>query len=335
MIVTYLRSSSYNTYDFCCHQYFIEYVLGIDSLSNKKAEKGTIVHKTLEVLAHEKLACQNKHKTYTDDIIGTHKINALPIKEIHERSYKYYVKNSPYSWNNKDSEDCLEWTHKALSLNGGMFDPRKRNILVPEVHFDFEIQKKWAKFNFKTLDGPVEGCLSMKGTIDLVTKIDKDTIEVIDWKTGQRKNWADITKPGAKGEKKTYEELCNDPQLRIYHYALSHLFPEYPNIIITINYINDGGPYTISFNKDDMYITETMMRQRYEAIRQDTLPQQSKGWWCNKFCHYGKNNFTGSNKTICEDVHNELLQIGMPRTVQQHTMNHDPKPWDKYNAPGE
>ena len=70
MIITYLRSSSYTTYDFCAHQYFLEYVLGIDSLSNKKAEKGTIVHKTLEVLAHETLARQQKQKTYVDDVVG-------------------------------------------------------------------------------------------------------------------------------------------------------------------------------------------------------------------------------------------------------------------------
>ena len=30
----------------------------------------------------------------------------------------------------------------------------------------------------------------IKGTIDLVTKIDDNVIEVVDWKTGQRKNWA-------------------------------------------------------------------------------------------------------------------------------------------------
>ncbi len=168
MIITYLRSSSYNTYDFCPHQYFLEYVLGMESKSNKKAEKGTIVHKTLEVLAHETLARQQRKKTYTDDIIGKHKLDALDITEIHERSYEYYVSNSPHSWTAKDSKDCLDWTHKAVTLNDGMFDPRKRNILVPEVHFDFEIKKKWAEFKFKTLDGIVEGYLAMKGTIDLV-----------------------------------------------------------------------------------------------------------------------------------------------------------------------
>ena len=48
MIVTYIRSSSYNNYDYCQMQYFITYVLGHQSISGKKAQLGTIVHKAME-----------------------------------------------------------------------------------------------------------------------------------------------------------------------------------------------------------------------------------------------------------------------------------------------
>ncbi len=327
MIITYIRSSSFNTWKFCNHQYFLEYVLGIDTISGKKAEKGTIVHKTLEVLAHEKLARQNGKKRYTDDVIGTHRLGALKIPAIHDLSYNHYVNKSPHKWTPRDHKDCLDWTHKAVALHGGMFDPRKRNILYPEVHFDFEIEQEWAAYKYTTLNGVFEGRLSMKGTIDLVTKINKNTIEVVDWKTGMRKDWT-------TGEPKTYEYLCNDPQLRIYHYALAHEFPQWDNIIITIYFINDGGPFTVTFNKDDVAITEEMLRKRYETIKVNTMPYQRKGWWCSKFCHFGKNNFEGSNQTICEDVHKELVQIGMPKVVQNHTISMEPKPWDSYNAPG-
>ena len=51
MLVTYIRSSSYNNYSFCQMQYFLTYVLGHRSDSGKKAEMGTIVHKVMEVLA--------------------------------------------------------------------------------------------------------------------------------------------------------------------------------------------------------------------------------------------------------------------------------------------
>ena len=35
----------------------------------------------------------------------------------------------------------------------------------------------------------LKGQLAIKGTIDLVTKLNDDTIEVVDWKTGRRMDW--------------------------------------------------------------------------------------------------------------------------------------------------
>ena len=51
MLVTYIRSSSYNNYAYCEMQYFMTYVLGYQSKSGKKADMGTMVHKVMEVLA--------------------------------------------------------------------------------------------------------------------------------------------------------------------------------------------------------------------------------------------------------------------------------------------
>ena len=51
MLVTYVRSSSYNNYSYCQMQYFITYVLGHQSDSGKKADMGTMAHKVMEILA--------------------------------------------------------------------------------------------------------------------------------------------------------------------------------------------------------------------------------------------------------------------------------------------
>ena len=65
MIVTYIRSSSYNNYDFCQMQYFLTYVLGWGSDSGKKAEMGTMAHKVMEVLAGlKKFQQDNPRKKY-------------------------------------------------------------------------------------------------------------------------------------------------------------------------------------------------------------------------------------------------------------------------------
>ena len=57
-----------------------------------------------------------------------------------------------------------------------------------EPHFDIPIDEPWAKFTYEKDGKMVEGCRS--STIDLVTKLDDETIEVVDWKTGRRLDWA-------------------------------------------------------------------------------------------------------------------------------------------------
>ena len=49
--IVYFRSSSFNCHRFCPMQYYMEYTLGWRGSSNKKADKGTIVHKALEICA--------------------------------------------------------------------------------------------------------------------------------------------------------------------------------------------------------------------------------------------------------------------------------------------
>ncbi|MEX0596845.1 MAG: PD-(D/E)XK nuclease family protein, partial [Candidatus Paceibacterota bacterium] len=149
IIITYLRSSSYATHSMCEQQFFLEYVLGMRSPSNKKADKGTIVHKVLEILAHIKLADQNKEKNIIDDVIGKMSTTKYNLTTIIEKVYNYYSSQfTHHEWELKDYKDCHAWVHKALDSNNGMFDPRNRNILQPEQHFDIEIDREWAKFKY-------------------------------------------------------------------------------------------------------------------------------------------------------------------------------------------
>ena len=79
----------------------------------------------------------------------------------------------------------LVW--KALQYNDGQFDPRTRNVVASEPHFDLVIEEDWAKYDFELPDGEkISGNLAIKGTIDLVTETEDGIIEVIDWKTGRR-----------------------------------------------------------------------------------------------------------------------------------------------------
>ena len=102
--------------------------------------------------------------------------------------------------------------------------------------------------------------ISIKGTVDLITDAGNGVYESTDWKTGMRKDWA-------TGEIKDFWKLCTDPQLRIYHYALTHLYPEAKQIVPSIYFINDGGPFTMAYDQSDIDATKEMLRKRFEKIK--------------------------------------------------------------------
>lgn len=345
MIITYFRSSSYNAHSMCEQQYFIEYVLGWRGPSNKKADKGTIVHKILEILAVIKKAQQDSLTVAEDDIIGNIDINNYSLDTIINQIYDHYSSvNTHHEWFDKDRDDCYNWVYKTLKFNNGMFDPRQRDIVCPEQHFDFVIKEPWAKYSYNTPEGKLEGYLGLKGTIDLITKVDDNFYEIIDWKTGRRLNWA-------TGKEKTQECLEKDPQLRIYHYAASHLYPDIENIMISINFINDGGPFSICFNKSDLRDTETMLKDKFEIIKRTRQPRLHKTWMCSKLCHFGKTTFQDtiiptmieyrdgqvcskdSHMTKCEQIKHDIELKGIDNVVEEY--KHPNHSFGHYQAPGQ
>ena len=221
----------------------------------------------LEILAFIKYHQQQGNRSFTDDIVGEVYVEDYNLDGIIESVYTYYTSAfTHHKWTNVDFKDCSKWTYKAINYADGMFDPRNKNILYPEQQFDITIDKPWAKFKYDTKDGPLEGQLSIKGTIDLITKPNENTAEIIDWKTGRRLNWA-------TGEEKTQEKLEIDPQLMIYYYAVNKLYPEIDHCIVTIYFINDGGPFSMTFSKKDLYKTEELLKKKFKHIKNTVKPE--------------------------------------------------------------
>lgn len=321
--VTYIRSSSYNNYDFCQQQYFINYVLGYPSGSSKKAEMGTIVHKVMECLARSKKAVQDNKKSYKDDSLGRIRItkdkmlSSKYVDSLIDKSYEHYVSESVHKYAPRDYKDCVKWSHAALEFNQGQFDPRNRNVVAPEPHFDIEIKEPWAKYDYTMPDGSeASGHLAIKGTIDLVTEVSDGVMEAVDWKTGRRIDWA-------TGQEKDYDKLSKDPQLLLYHYALSHLFPNYEQTIMTIFYIRDGGPFSLCFDESDNKLFLDMLKNRFEEIKNNQSPEllseDHKHWKCTKLCHYYKNNWQGTNQRMCSHVKDKINKDGINQTVDECT----------------
>jgi hypothetical protein len=303
------------------------YNLGFQQDSGKRAELGTIVHKTLEVLAGLKKAAQEstsrqKYIEVNDDAIDKYRIDKKYllsdeiVEDILEKSFESYTSKSKHEWAKSDLKECNKLVWTTLKFNNGQFDPRLRDIIDPEPHFDIVIDEDWAKFTYEIDGKMVEGRLAIKGTIDLVTKVSDDTIEVIDWKTGRRLDWA-------TGEEKDLLKLSKDAQLLLYNYAISKLYPEYKQAIMTIYFVKDGGPFSLCFDKSDQEKFLKMLKTRFEQIKANNAPKPvdptRTHWKCTKLCHFCKNNWPESDKNMCMYIEEYLKKHGMEKTIKDCT----------------
>lgn len=318
MITTYLRSSSYNDFDFCQQKFFLRYVLGLPDLSGKAADKGNIVHKSLELVGKRKVAQQNGEPQVFDEAFGEKGIDCgiIDASFACTTAWEYCIAQfNHHVWEDRDFKDCLEWTNEAMTYNGGMFNPLNLDIIGVEQKFDLEIIKPWSKYSFKTPNGLLEGYLGLKGTVDLVVRHGENAIEMIDWKTGaSMKNWN-------TGEVKTLKCLEKDPQLRLYHYAAHQMYPDVDNIFITVYYIRAGGPHSVFFSKKDLLKTEELLQERFQQIKDTQRPrliEAGQGWKCTKLCHYGKNLQEGSKKTICRHFRDEVVNLGLDKVTNKY-----------------
>lgn len=346
MIITYFRSSSYTKWDFCPQQYFIIYNLGLPEPTNKKAEMGTITHKVLECLGSAKKCIQDGVTSFEDDALGLIDFGTEKtifkdsfVNHLHDLSWKYYTGKSENRYKTLDYYDVRKWAFTALRYKGGIFDPRKRKIVAPELSFDFEIDEPWADYEYELHNGEIlKGKLRLKGTIDLVTEELPGVYESTDWKTGRDIDWA-------TGQQKDYKKLTTDAQLRFYHYALTNAFPDIKQFVPTIYFINTGGPYTMPFGPEDIETTKRNIKCRFEKIKKNKRPSLIKygshGWKCEKLCHFGKTEHpsgaidrrTGECHTICSYLAEKIREQGMDTVLKEDKI--ESFEFDTYKNPGE
>jgi len=333
MLVTYVRSSSYNNYDFCQMQYFLTYVLGWQSDSGKKADMGTMAHKVMEILAGlKKFQQDNPRKKWLeieDDKCGKIRVSKDElytdsfVDDMTELAIKEYAKDSKHKFYRGDRKAVRDTVETFLTHSNGLFDPRQRNIYHPEAHFDIPIEEDWAKYEYEMPNGEVvKGQLAIKGTIDLTTLVNEDTIEVVDWKTGRRIDWA-------TGEVKDYKKLEDDAQLLLYFYAISKVYPQYKNKIMSIFFYKDSEgevdprPFSICFDESDEIRFLEKLRNRFQQIQQNQNPKPldptRSNFKCKYLCHFCKNNFEGEAQNMCIITEKHLKEHGMQETVKKYT----------------
>ena len=132
------------------------------------------------------------------------------------------------------------------------------------------------RFKLIIPDGDDE--IVVNGIIDVVTELDDDTIEIVDYKSGKYIQ--------------SYNECIKDPQLLIYNLAVRRQRPEYKDVFITIYYLRKK-PITLTFEPKDEEGTENALRHYYHTIKNCESPIRrcdkngegsSYDYVCDKMC---------------------------------------------------
>jgi len=301
MNIKFLRASSINSYRGCEFAFFIEQILELPNKSGKKALLGTIVHHVLELMA------KGKRLGHSEGFI-------FDYEKLLDICWKRYtIENPQFEFKNADKKFCLKSVRTVIE---SQYNPKNLNVLFTEKQFKIPLAGKDFEYNYyDIINGTVEkGNYEIRGTIDLITELDDNTIEIIDWKTGSRKCWN-------TGECKEYEYLkSKDIQLRVYDLACSIIFPQYKNRLLTIDFINDGGPFTVTFSDEDRNETVNIINNIFKSIKWNQLPSRIKDtdasnrWKCKSVCHFGKT-MTNAGCSICDTIHSYAIGNGIDQTI--------------------
>jgi len=235
------------------------------------------------------------------------------VENIVSLVYTWFTsKYTEYTWESVDYKDLMNWIWMVLDYKDGMYDPRYLNIVSTEFAFEIPLEYDWATYSYQLPDGSMkEGYLKLRGIIDLVVGHDKKTLEVVDFKSGERKDWN-------TGKVKDYDELKKDTQLLIYYYALKKLFKDVDDIWLTIFFVRDGGPFTIPFDEKDIKKIEKDIKDKFTEIKTTNVPRllsRTQTHFKCKWCDYSKIDHNGQN--LCAAVHESIKLVGIDNTTEQ------------------
>jgi len=247
--------------------------------SNWGATNGSIIHKILELYAE---ACRTKADVgdwrfkWKDNLVLAY-LGRLPNEDGDgfedfgsERLNLLVDKNQDGLSSLTECGECP--FHCLVTDNKPCFDGTTHSGLCPKLFFEKSIL--FVEGVIKRYDNRYrENCLGtekkfnigigedifINGIMDAAFRVDDDTIEVVDYKTGK------FTKK--------YDELLNDNQARMYSIAVKHLFPQFKHHLLTFDYFT-RVPVTVSFSDvDDEYMKRRVI-EWYRQIEDTEYPRR-------------------------------------------------------------
>lgn len=314
MQITSASKSSIETAQSCEWLYYLQYICGIRTPSGKSALLGNIVHHVLEMMARQK-----KNNRHSNDSKRNNYLFLLDICFNH-----YAAKNPEIEFSEADKKICAK--HIKVVLDG-KYHPFKNKIIGIEHGFELELNSKEFAYAYKDIKTgeSKEGNFKLRGFIDLIIEHDKDTIEIVDYKTGKYiSDWS-------TGKDKDIEDFHKDLQLRIYYLACRKAFPQYKNIKLTVYYLYFNKTFTVRMDGQEEIIIENLRRE-FLKIKNNNNPtrlkddssRSSQHFKCRYVCYFGKVLDEESGKPLCQhyrEIYNNNGYHGGTKKIIELTVN--------------
>ena len=297
MDLSYLSPSRIETVKNCEFKYFLQYHLRLPETkeSNIYGLKGSAVHESLEfygnhlrILANPELKDELKDKAtadYTQVLKDYYAENEVwktddrPEfdKRGKRKGWPHPVEKNCEScpWATKDSMCSI--AKKPYASVEGCPKPNFEDDLALvrwtieeddefEVFAHGKILACEQEYMIENEDGSRE-----RGIIDLIMERDENTLEIIDYKSGNKTIG--------------YDAARTNPQMRIYSKVAKKLFPGYDTYITTLFYIRKRKMTSCVFSECDDVGTAKAVVIHWNNIRDNDNPRRpSRSFWLCNFC---------------------------------------------------
>jgi len=311
MNVEFLRASSINTFEDCQFRYYLHNVIGMESKPGKKALLGTCYHWVFETLAKAK---KNGHYKLGGRLIDRHYLTKVSW-DHHDKLYPGLLEEKP---DYKTLQKLVEIGWQAD------WNPLNLDILDVEKQFDIEVQGK----GFKGSSG---NHIRLRGTMDLVSLVNSDTIRISDYKTGMRKAWQGNYNYDEDSLKDTTQFKCYDTARRV-------IYPDYKYCLMSMIFVKEGGIYTVTFEDYELYENMEDIRRTIAEIKSCEIPnrliddksRKDEHFKCRYVCPVGSR--TDMYTSDCTKLYKLMLQ-GRHDTVTELTcQGHTISPRNDYSG---
>lgn len=240
---------------------------------------------------------------------GATRVGANFVQDLIKRSTYKYAEASENEWLATNFKNVQNFVWMNIELG---YDPRFQKIIQPEQKFNINLEDfEWSRYKYEINGKKYEGHYNLAGTIDLIIEDDDGYYNIIDYKSGQRKNWG-------TGQIKDFNYLSNDPQLTLYQWAAQKIYPD-KEFCFTIIWVRDGGPYQLMFGPEHMKNVEESLEYHFKSVVNNKKPKmihpQQKDFRCTKLCHFYKNNWPGKKMNMCNFIHDSIDKNGIDKTI--------------------